>query len=134
MAKEKPRPHFYDDDLPFWEGARAGELRLPRCRACAEVFWPAGPVCPQCLSDQIEWFPANGRGHIASWVVFHRAYFPGFEPPYNVAWVELDEGSRLPSNIVDVALEDLSIGMPVEVVFERVSDDLVLPRFRPANR
>lgn len=133
MVYEKPLPHLHEDELPFWEGARRGELRLPRCRGCGEVWWPAGPVCPRCLSDQIEWFRASGRGRVAAWVVFHRAYFAGFaaDVPYNVAWVELEEGPRVTSNIIEAAPEDLRVGLPVEVVFERVTDEVTLPKFRP---
>lgn len=133
MAEAKPLPHLYEDELQFWEGACRGELRLPRCAACGEVWWPAGPVCPRCLSDQVAWFAASGRGRVASWVVFHKAYFPGFaaDVPYNVAWIELEEGPRLTSNVIDVRNEDLRVGLPVEVVFERLSDEIALPKFRP---
>lgn len=133
MADAKPLPHLYEDERPFWEGARQGELRLPHCTACGEVWWPAGPVCPRCLSDQVAWCRASGRGHVASWVVFHKAYFPGFaaDLPYNVAWIELEEGPRLTSNVVEVRHEDLRVGLPVEVVFERVTDEITLPKFRP---
>lgn len=133
MAYDKPLPHLYEDELPFWEGARQGELRLPRCAACGEVWWPAGPVCPRCLSDRVEWFRASGRGWLHAWVVFHKAYYAGFvrDVPYNVAWIELEEGPRLTSNVVGARNEDLFIGMPVEVVFERATEEITLPKFRP---
>lgn len=130
---QKPLPHVYPDDRPFWEGTRQGELRLPHCADCGEVWWPPSQVCPRCLSANIAWLRASGRGRVASWVVFHKAYYPGFaaEVPYNVAWIELEEGPRLTSNVVDVQPQELRIGLPVEVVFDRVTDEITLPRFRP---
>lgn len=130
MADARPLPHLYTDDLPFWDGARRGELRLPRCRACGETWWPPSPVCPKCLAGDVEWYPTSGRGRVASWVVFHKAYYPGFETPYNVAWIELEEGPRITSGVVD-APDDLRIGLPVDVVFEQLTDEITLPMFRP---
>ena len=131
MPNARPLPYLYEDDLPFWEGARDGELRLPRCRGCSETWWPASPVCPRCLSDDVEWYATSGRGQLHSWVVFHKVYYGGLETPYNVAWVELEEGPRVTSRIVDAAPDQLRIGLPVEVVFERLTDEVTLPGFRP---
>ncbi len=134
MAEERPLPPLHEDELPFWEGARRGELLLPRCGDCQHTWWPPGPVCPQCLSDRVEWRRASGRGVVASWVVFHRRLVPGFEPPYNVAWVQLEEGPRLVANLVDVPLAEIRTGMPVEAVFQRLTDEVTLVQFRPRRQ
>lgn len=131
----KPLPPITDFNRPFWAAARRHELQLQRCKECGKVWAPNGPVCPHCFSDSYEWVLVSGKGTIASWVVFHKEYHPAFKPetPYNVAFVELEEGPRLISNIVGVHSEDLKIGMPVEVWFEDVNDEISLPKFRPAK-
>ena len=128
----KPLPSISDFNRPFWDGARHHELRLQRCSDCRKVWAPNGPVCPFCFSSNYRWEKLSGRGKIASWVVFHKLYHPGFaqDLPYNVAFIELAEGPRLISNVVGARNEELRIGMPVEVVFEDVSADISIPRFR----
>jgi uncharacterized OB-fold protein len=130
----KPLPIISDFNRPYWEGARRHELRIQRCNACRKVWAPNAPVCPHCFSEDYSWEKTDGRGKIASWVVFHKVYHPGFarDVPYNVAFVELAEGPRIISNIVGVKNEELQIGMPVEVVFEDVNDTISLPKFRKA--
>jgi hypothetical protein len=132
---KKPLPTVSDFNRPFWQAAHKGELRLQRCDECNFLWAPNGPVCPNCLSEKFQWEKLSGRGKIASWVVFHRLYIPAFadELPYNVAFVELDEGPRLIANIVSVDNADLKIGMPVEVVFEKVTDEISIPKFKPAK-
>jgi len=132
----KPLPHPTQTSRPFWEGAKAHELRLQRCRACgAHIFYPRA-VCPQCLSDDLEWVRASGRGHIYTYTVVRRPAHPAFQDdvPYVLAIVELEEGPRLTTNIVGVAPEEVRIGMPVEAVFEDVTDEVSLPKFRPVAR
>jgi uncharacterized OB-fold protein len=131
----KPLPIISDYNRPFWEGARRHELRLQRCSACRKFWAPNGPVCPHCFSEVYSWDKVAGRGKIAAWVVFHKVYHPAFakDVPYNVAFVELAEGPRIIANIVGVKNEELHIGMPVEVVFEDVNDEISLPKFRSAG-
>ena len=128
----KPLPRITPDNRPFWEAARRHELRLQRCDACGRFRYPPGPMCPDCLSERFEWRRVSGRGTISSWVVFHRVYFPAFadDAPYAVVQVELEEGPRLISNLVSSPGEKINIGMPVEVVFDDVTPELSLPRFR----
>lgn len=129
----KPLPVVSDFNRPFWEGARAHEFCLQHCNSCDKVWAPNGPVCPHCFSQDYKWEKMSGTGKIASWVVFHKLYHPGFakDLPYNVAFVELKEGPRIIANIVSVKNEDLKIGMPVEVVFEDINDEISIPKFRP---
>lgn len=133
MSEEtKPLPRITPDNRPFWDACRRHRLELPFCRDCGKPHLPPGPVCPFCLSDDLDWRPASGRGRISSWVVVHKEWFPAFrdELPYNVVQVELEESPRLTANVVAAAGEDLEIGAAVEVVFDDVSDEVTLPRFR----
>lgn len=131
-AYQKPLPRITPDDRPFWEAARRHELRLPQCQDCKRFWWPPSPVCPNCFSERYEWARVSGRGTISSWVVFHRAYFPSFanEIPYASVQIELEEGPRLISNLVSVPNEEIRVGMPVEVVFDDVTPEISIPRFR----
>lgn len=116
----------------FWEGARAGELRLQRCRDCEQAYFPPRPFCPNCGQSDVEIFCASGRAQLHSYVIHHRPA-PGLEPPYSIAVVELEEGPRMMTNIVDCeqSPEALVLDMPLEVRFEPVSDEISLPLFRP---
>lgn len=135
-AVAKPLPSISDFNRPFWEGTRSHEFRLQRCSDCRRVWAPNGPVCPYCFSQSYLWEKLSGRGRIASWVVFHKLYHPGFarDIPYNVAFIELAEGPRVIANVVGAKNEDLEIGMPVEVVFDDVNAEITIPRFRPLGK
>ena len=129
----KPLPAISSLSQPYWDGLRRHELRLQRCDACATTWYPPAPLCPRCWSRKFTWSKLSGRGRVNSWVVFHQAYFRGFESevPYNVAEVELDEGPRLLTNLVGVANADIHAGMPVEIVFEEATGEVTLAKFRP---
>ncbi len=118
----------------YWEGTREGELRLQRCRACDDFYFPPRPFCPVCLSDDIEVVAASGKAKLFSYVINHRPH-PAFDGPYSIAIVELDEGPHLMANIVNVAQtpEALILDMPLEVVFEQLTDEISLPQFQPAG-
>ena len=117
----------------FWDGAARGELLLQRCRACDSTYFPPQPFCPSCASDDVEIVRATGRGFLYSYVITHRAA-PGFEAPYAIAVVELEEGPRLLTNLVDVAPdpEQMPLDLAVEAVFEAVGE-ITLPWFRPRS-
>lgn len=129
---DKPRPKINPDNRPFWDGCDTGELRLPFCAQCTKPHLPPGPVCPFCFSGKLQWKPASGRGRISSWTIVHKAWFASFaeEVPYNVVQVELDEGPRLTANVVGLSGRALVIGAPVQVVFDRIDNEFLLPRFR----
>lgn len=128
----KPLPRITSDNGQFWDAARRHELRLQRCLDCRHLWYPPGPVCPACLADRHEWVPISGLGTVSSFVVFHKAWFPAFagETPYAVVQVELEEGPRLTANLVDVPPEEIRVGMPVIVVFDDVTAEVTIPRFR----
>ena len=134
MTSQRPLPQPTPETQHFWEGTRERELRLQRCDACQEVYFPPRPFCPRCQSRAVSIFRASGRGTLHSYVIHHRPA-PGFEPPYSIAIVELKEGPRMLSNVVDVEQtpEALVLDMPLEVTFQDFSDEITLPLFRPAE-
>jgi uncharacterized OB-fold protein len=127
----RPLPVIGPDSAPFWEYARAGELRAQRCANCAALRLPPGPVCPQCWAQDHDWVPLSGRGLLHSWVVFHRQYHPAFPVPYSIGLVELEEGPRIEGRIVGAAVEDLRWRMCVELIWEE-HDGIAVPAFRAA--
>jgi uncharacterized OB-fold protein len=125
-----PVPHASSHlSAPFWQGCQAGELRYQHCAACGLANFPPTEHCRQCLSAEVHWRTSGGAGDIYSWTVVHRPVTAEFEPPYAPAIVTLDEGYQMLTNIVDVAPEDLAVGMPVQVQFHAVGEDLTLPYF-----
>lgn len=130
----KPLPVITPLNGPFWEAARKGELRLQRCLDCGQVWFPIGPVCPECWSERFEWALMSGRGKLSNWVIYRQAFHDAYrdELPYNVAEVDLEEGPRLMTNIVGVRNEELVYGMPVEVHFDPVTPEVTLVKFRRA--
>lgn len=134
MSVQKPLPVIDHLSAPFWEGCRAHELRLQRCRACGKLRFPPGPVCLDCRSSDTEWIVSKGRGRVYSWIVVRHpipAEIYAEDVPYVVALVELDEGVRMPTNIVGCAPEAVTADMAVEVVFYDASGAITLPRVRP---
>jgi len=114
--------------------AKRHELSLQRCQDCGHFRLPS-PICPNCLSMNSDWVRASGRGKVYTWVLIYQRYHPAFaeDIPYNVTMVELEEGPRLITNIVDCRDEDIRLGMEVEVVFEDVTDEVTLPKFKPVS-
>ncbi len=128
----RPVPVPDEASAPFFDGAARGELMFQRCGSCGAFMWPVKPRCVECFSGEVEWTPASGRAELYSFVVVHQRY-PGFEEPYVVATVETPEGVRFNTSIVGADPGGLEIGMLVEVVFERVSGDVVVPKFKPVT-
>lgn len=134
MASARAIPAPTPETAHFWQGAREGALFLQRCRPCARPYFPPRPFCPHCGSRDVEVFRASGRATLYSFTIHHRA-MPGFEAPYAIAVVALEEGPRMMTNIVDCPQtpDALVLDMPLEVAFQPVSDDISLPVFRPAG-
>lgn len=133
---KKPLPAITTLNEPYWHGLRRRELKMPKCNDCGEIWYPPSPFCPLCWSRSFTWQQLSGRGKVNSWVVFHQAYFSSYKEdiPYNVAEVELEEGPRLLTNLVGIANEDITIGMPVEIVYDDVTDEVTLAKFRPTGK
>ncbi len=119
------------DSRPYWEGLTQGELRIQRCATCSRgVFYPRS-ICPHCFSDQLTWIVASGKGTIYSYTVAHQAFGPfAAEVPFVVAIVELEEGVRMMTRIVDTPRERVKVGAPIQVTFETVGEQFTLPYFR----
>ena len=129
-------PFIYPEELPFWEAVRARQIKLQRCSACGKAWYPVGPACPFCFSTRFEWSVMSGRGVLHNYVVYHKAWTPWFEKrvPYAVVQVELEEGPRLTTNLLDCPLSEIKIGMPVEAAYEDVTDEITLVQFRPLKK
>lgn len=120
---------------PFWSASQEGRLVIQHCAACASYIHYPSAVCDRCLSTSLEWREVAGNGTVESFSTVHRAFSAEFESdvPYTVAIVRLDEQVNLLTWLVDVSGEDVEIGMRVEVVFEQVSAEVALHRFRPVG-
>ena len=132
---KKPIPAVTPEMRPFFEAAKRRELVVQRCADCGTLRFPAREICSNCLTTDAEWVQVSGRGTIFSFNVMHQVYHPGFadEVPYAVVQVKLAEGPKMISNLVGVKPHDIRIGMPVQVVFEDLSDEVTLPKFAPAS-
>jgi uncharacterized OB-fold protein len=125
-ARKIPAPTVSPETREFWEAAAAGRLLVKHCRACGEAHWYPRAHCPFCFSDATEWRESAGRGTIYSYSVMRRA-----AAPYAIAYVTLDEGVTMLTNIVDCDLEKLRIGQKVRAVFRPVEGGALLPMFTP---
>lgn len=128
-----PIPNL-DSEL-FWEACAEERLVLQRCSDCSAYNYPPKPACPECGSFDVTWADAEGVGEVYSWVVAHHPVHPLVQDkvPYAVAMVELAEGPRMVSRLLDVDLDAIRAGLPVSVVFESVGDGVKLPHFRPSG-
>lgn len=131
---KKPLPIINEDTAPYWQYCKNHELRMQKCTECDHIRFPASILCPACHSMCAEWLKLSGRGTIYSYIVFRQAYHPAYqdEIPYVVAIIQLDEGPRMESNIIGAGLNEIKIGMTVNVFFEDVSDEISLPKFKMA--
>jgi uncharacterized protein len=131
----KPLPVVTDDNRQYWEYCKKHELRMQKCTQCGCIRFPAGFLCPQCHSLEADWIKISGLGKIYSYVVFRTAYHPAYQNdiPYVVGLIRLAEGPQMESNIVGCRVEDVKIDMPVQVVFDDVTDSVSLPKFKPIN-
>lgn len=135
MTYVKPLPEADKWSGPFFDACRENRLVAQKCDATGKFFFPPAPVSPFTRDKNWKWTDLTGKGRIASYVVMHQKYFPGFgdEVPYPVIEVELEEGVKLISNIVELGDREIVVGMPVEVVFNQVTDEVTLPLFKPAG-
>jgi uncharacterized OB-fold protein len=135
MAAERPLPTPDHESAEFWRRVGAHAMALQRCADCGTVRFYPRALCPQCLSERADWMPVSGRGTIYSFTICHRPASEAFAAatPYIVALVDLDEGVRLLSNLIDCAPAQARVGMPVTLAYEDVAKEFALYKFRPAR-
>lgn len=134
----KPLPSVDEDIEPFWKGMKGHEFLLFRCKKCGAWYWPVS----FCLNHDnepffgnLEWAKASGRGKVFAFNIHYRAFHPGFaeDIPYVYALIELDEGPMFGSNIIAIEPQEVKIGMPVEVVYDDITAEFTLPKFKPVK-
>jgi len=135
-AKPLPLPDL--DTQEYWDGTRAHELRAQRCSSCGRLRWPPRGFCPHCYSWDFGWTKLNQTGTIQSFVVVHQATARAFaiDVPYTVAKILIDNTDGLvilTSSLIDLAWEEVKVGMRVEAIFDDVTPEITLPRFRPTT-
>jgi uncharacterized OB-fold protein len=132
----KPIPVPQGESDEYWNKAKEGELWLRNCNSCGNAYFYPRDISPCCFSKDTSWIKASGKASLHTYAIVHRAPHPGFaqDAPYVVAIVDLEEGPRMPTNIVidDPTPENLQIGMALEVTFEDISEKIALPKFKPA--
>lgn len=137
-APQRPLPSpLTPEAKPYWDGAREDRLMIPKCRTCGKPHMHPRVRCPFCASADLEWVRASGRGRLHSFEIAHQILNKAFKvkTPVVLAMVELEEGPRLLTNLVNVPPDPAKIrcDMPVEVVFEKQTDEITLPMFQPAH-
>jgi uncharacterized OB-fold protein len=135
VTYDKPLPHIDPQSRPFWDAARAHELRLPKCDDCGLLRTQFERWCPKCGGQSSTWVKLSGRGKVWSHCTFHRSYFAQFaaELPYQVVLIELEEGPKLISNIVGASPILVAVGLSVAAVFEDVTSEVTLVKFTPMS-
>ena len=119
------------DTVAFWDAAREGRLLIRHCLDCDVYSYYPRPFCPKCWSEEVEWYEASGRATLYTWSVIYANDQPPFRDrvPYVAAVVDLEEGPRMMTNVVDCPFEELRIGMPLRVTFQPTSDEFTIPVF-----
>jgi uncharacterized OB-fold protein len=131
----KPLPTVSGETKPFWDACRRGQLLIQKCDKCDEYqYYPRG-ICANCWSEDIKWVTSSGKGTVWTYTVTYQNRTPGFaeEVPYVLALVELEEGVRMFTNIIECPPREVAIGMPVEVTFRQANNQISVPYFKPAG-
>jgi uncharacterized protein len=130
----KMAPQATPETQPFWDGLKEGKLMLQRSKKTGQAYFPPRPFFPGDPTQEVEWFQASGRGRLLTYVISHRPP-PGYEAPFSIAVVELEEGPRIQTNIIDCPQtpEALQLDMAVVLAPHTVNDEITLPLFRPAQ-
>ena len=136
-TQDAPRfdqPVVEEESREFWEGLCDGRLLIKHCTACGAFHYYPRPFCPTCWSDDVEWYEASGRATVYTYSTVYVNDLPPFGPqvPYVAAVVELEEGPRMMTRLVDCTKDDITLGMPVEVTYTDLDAELMIAVFRPA--
>lgn len=138
MELERPLPHpITPEAQPYWDGLKEHKLMLPKCDDCGKPFFYPRIACPLCHSRRVSWIQASGKGKLYAFEIAYRSLSQAFKvkAPYILAMVELEEGPRLMSNLINIEPDPkiITCDMPVEVVFEKLTDEITIPLFQPAS-
>jgi len=128
MSRILPRPTPLSQ--PYWEGCREGVLRLQQCGDCSRFQFYPRCICSHCGGNRLGWRRASGRGVLSSYTIVERGISAEYPAPYVVALIDLEEGPRMMSGVIDADPADLRVGAPVEVCFAQWSPDIQMPLFR----
>lgn len=131
MSRILPRPTALSQ--PYWDGCRKGVLLLQHCVDCGELQFYPRIICSSCGGGNLDWQASSGKGAVASFTIVQRGITAAYPAPYMVALIDLEEGPRMMSSLIDVAAEDVRVGLCVEVTFTDWSDEIAVPEFRPLN-
>lgn len=142
MSYAKLLPEVRPDTIEFWNACRKHEFKVQKCKKCGTCRFPPRPMCHSCNSVEAEWVKVDGNGQIYSWIVVRESAYrpvrPGFKEdvPYIVALADFPQAGniRLLSNMVDCRPDELSVGMPVKVVFDDITGEISLPKFKPLGK
>jgi uncharacterized OB-fold protein len=128
-------PQITPENEHYWKGGARGELTFLRCEECRTYVHPPAPVCPGCLSKRLAPDVVSGRARLLTWTVNHHPWIPGFDPPYVIAIVEIEEqrGLRVTTNLVNCTPDELRMDLPVQVLFEERDEGVFLPLFEPVR-
>ncbi|MCL5985476.1 MAG: Zn-ribbon domain-containing OB-fold protein [Actinobacteria bacterium] len=129
----KPLPEITPETKKFWEAAKNHQLVLQRCKSCGEIIYFPRIICYRCLSEDLEWVESIGNGTVYSFTIIMQPAYKSFESevPYVYAIIDLDDGARMISNIVNIEPTKVKIGMRVKVIFDDVSPEISIPKFEP---
>lgn len=127
------KPPMGEDNAWWWEQAARDKLVIQRCQGCQSLRHPPRPMCEKCRSMEWDFIESSGRGVVNSYTVLHHPQFPGYDYPLIIILVDLEEGTRITSQLVDCRPEDADFGMGVEMVMHEDEDGFKLPVFRPAG-
>ena len=134
-AWNKPLPTVAGETKAFWDSCRRGQLVIQYCDGCDDYQWYPRGICADCWGESVRWVQSSGRGTVWTYTVTYQNRTPGFAEmvPYVLALVELEEGVRMFTNIVECNPRDVYIGMPVEVTFQTATPQITIPYFKPAG-
>jgi uncharacterized OB-fold protein len=138
MELERPLPQpITPESKPYWDGLKEHKLMLPKCTTCNRVFFYPRVLCPHCHARDITWIQASGKGKLHAFEIAYQSFNRAMKvkTPYILALVELEEGPRMLSNLINIEPDPAVVkcDMPVEVVFSPLTDDITIPLFQPAR-
>ena len=134
-SRPLPRPQNIELTRPYWDAAKRHELVMPRCKKCDHFFFYPRSECPRCLSTEIEWTKVSGQARLHTFTIVRQPINPAFleDVPYVYALVQLSEGPRMISNVVECEIDDVRVDMPLTVVFDDATPEWTLVKFKPAG-